>query len=59
VARRPGATELLTSCAAGDGSPQPFYLHHGFTLTGRVADGEDVLRLDLTGRRPGANGGRA
>ena len=34
--------------------PQPFYLGYGFVKTDRVADGEDVLRLDLP-----ANGGRA
>jgi diamine N-acetyltransferase len=38
---------LYTSCADGDGSPQPFYLRYGFTKTDRVADGEEVLRLDL------------
>jgi chemotaxis response regulator CheB len=31
-----------------------FYEHYGFVLTGAVADGEEVLRLDL--RR---EGGRA
>ncbi len=52
---RPGAEALFTSCGAGEGSPQPFYLHYGFIPTGRVADGEDVLRLDLTATgRPSA-----
>jgi len=41
---------LLTSCKAGDGSPQPFYLHYGFTLTGRQMSGEDLLALDLRDR---------
>lgn len=50
---RPGAEVLSTSCAAGDGSPQPFYLHYGFEKTGRVIDGEDVLRLDLSSRHGG------
>ena len=47
VRTRPGADAFYTSCEAGEGSPQPFYLHYGFVKTGRVADGEDVLRLDL------------
>ncbi len=44
---RPGADVLWTSCAAGPGSPQPFYLRYGFVLTGDVKWGEDLLRLDL------------
>ena len=48
---RPNAGALFTSCAAGDGSPQPFYLRYGFEKTGRVVDGEDVLRLDLSARQ--------
>lgn len=44
---RPGAAVLFTSCEAGDGSPQGFYLRYGFVLTGEVKWGEDVLRLDL------------
>lgn len=44
---RPNAEALLTSCAAGEGSPQPFYLAYGFRLTGEQKWGEDVLRLDL------------
>jgi len=51
---RPDAGVLWTSAEPGDGSPQPFYLGYGFVKTDRVADGEDVLRLDLP-----ANGGRA
>ncbi len=47
VRSRPGGDVLYTSCKAGDGSPQPFYLRYGFTKTDRIADGEDVLRLDL------------
>jgi diamine N-acetyltransferase len=50
---RPGADVLLTSCKAGDGSPQPFYLHYGFEKTGEVKWGEDILRLDLAGRAAG------
>ena len=47
---RPGADALLTSCKAGPGSPQPFYLRYGFVLTGEVKWGEDLLRLDLAHR---------
>jgi diamine N-acetyltransferase len=56
---RPNAEVLLTSCKAGEGSPQPFYLHYGFELTGEQKWGEDLLRLDLRGRHGDANGGRA
>jgi diamine N-acetyltransferase len=45
---RPGAGVLWTSCKAGPGSPQPFYLRYGFVLTGDVKWGEDLLRLDVT-----------
>ena len=44
---KPNAEFLLTSCKAGPGSPQPFYLHYGFTKTGEVKWGEDLLRFDL------------
>ena len=44
---RPQADVLFTSCRAGEGSPQPFYLRYGFELTGEQKWGEDVLRLDL------------
>ena len=44
---RPGAAVLWTSCVAGPGSPQPFYLHYGFVLTGEQKWDEDLLRLDL------------
>ena len=47
---RPNADVLFTSCKAGEGSPQPFYLHYGFEKTGEVKWGEDLLRLDLRGR---------
>jgi diamine N-acetyltransferase len=47
---RPNADVLFTSCKAGEGSPQPFYLHYGFEKTGEVKWGEDLLRLDLPGR---------
>ena len=51
---RPGADVLYTSCADGPGSPRGFYLRYGFTDTGRVMWGENVLALDL-GRQ--ADGG--
>ena len=44
---RPDADVLITSCAAGEGSPQPFYLRYGFRLTGEQKWGEDLLVLDL------------
>jgi diamine N-acetyltransferase len=56
---RPNADVLLTSCQAGEGSPQPFYLHYGFELTGEEKWGEDLLRLDLATRDAAPNGGRA
>lgn len=52
VRNRPGAEVLLTSCAAGDGSPKPFYLRYGFLPTGLVIAGEDVLAYDLHSIRP-------
>lgn len=48
LATRPGADVLYTSCADGPGSPRDFYLRYGFTDTGRVMWGENVLALDLT-----------
>jgi diamine N-acetyltransferase len=59
VRTRPGAEVLLTSCKAGDGSPQPFYLRYGFTLTGEQKWGEDLLSLDLFAARDATDGGRA
>ena len=47
VRSRPGGDVLYTSCADGEGSPMPFYLHLGFVKTGRIADDEEVLSLDL------------
>ena len=44
---RPRADVLFTSCAAGEGSPQGFYLRYGFVSTGEVKWGEDILALDL------------
>ena len=52
---RPGADVLYTSCSDGTGSTRGFYLRYGFTDTGRVMWGENVLALDLepsTARRP-------
>lgn len=47
VRTRPGAHEFMTSVVPGPGTPQPFYESLGFVSTGRVEDGELVLRLDL------------
>jgi diamine N-acetyltransferase len=47
VKGRPGATELLTSCVQGEGSPQGFYERLGFALTGEYDEGEAVMRLPL------------
>ena len=58
VRTRPNAEFLLTSCKAGEGSPQPFYLRYGFEKTGEVKWGEDLLRLDLTTADRDATGGR-
>jgi diamine N-acetyltransferase len=58
VRSRPNAEVLLTSCKAGEGSPQPFYLHYGFEKTGQEKWGEDILRLDLAKGARGPNGGR-
>lgn len=44
---RPGADALYTSSVPGEGSPLTFYLRYGFEMTDRVADGEQVVRLDL------------
>jgi diamine N-acetyltransferase len=52
VRTRPGADVLYTSCSDGPGSPRGFYLGYGFTDTGRVESGENVLALDL-GALPG------
>jgi diamine N-acetyltransferase len=47
---RPGADVLYTSCAKGPGSPRGF--RYGFTDTGRVMWGENVLALDLAPQDP-------
>jgi diamine N-acetyltransferase len=54
---RPGADALYVSSVPGEATPMTFYQHYGFELTGRVADGEQVLRLDLGAGHP--IGGRA
>jgi diamine N-acetyltransferase len=54
---RPGADVLYTSCAEGPGSPRGFYLRYGFTDTGRVMWGENVLALDLAPRDPSVRNG--
>ena len=47
LATRPGAGVLYTSCAGGPGSPRGFHLRYGFTDTGGVMWGENVLALHL------------
>jgi diamine N-acetyltransferase len=47
VATRPGADVLYTSCSDGPGSPRGFYLRYGFTDTGRVLDGENILAIGI------------
>ena len=56
VRGRPNGEVLYTSNVDGDGSPMPFYLRLGFVRTGRLADDEEVFRLDL---RTPPDGGRA
>jgi diamine N-acetyltransferase len=47
VRTRPDARVLLTSVVPGPRSPIGFYLRCGFSRTGQVVDGEDVLELRL------------
>ncbi|MFF7901888.1 GNAT family N-acetyltransferase [Streptomyces sp. NPDC007920] len=47
LVRADGGTELLTSYEPGDGEPWPFYRKFGFEPTGKLYDGEIVLRLAL------------
>lgn len=43
----PDASELLTSCVPGDGSPEGFYRKLGFERTGEMDGIEAVMRLPL------------
>jgi diamine N-acetyltransferase len=52
LSTRPGADVLYTSCADGAGSPRGFYLRYGFTDTGWVMWGENVLALETASVRP-------
>jgi RimJ/RimL family protein N-acetyltransferase len=45
--RAQGSTTLLTSWEPGSGSPEPFYLAHGFVKTGEIVDGEVEARWHL------------
>ena len=45
--RAKGDTTLLTSWEEGRGSPEPFYLGHGFEPTGRIVEGEIEARKQL------------
>ena len=49
VRSQPDAKELMVSYVPGDGNPSPFYVKLGFEETGRVEDGERVMRLALVG----------
>ena len=53
VRTRPNADALYVSSVEGPATPMTFYEHYGFVRTGRVADGEEVLRLDLGTDRGG------
>ena len=48
VRSRPNGDALYVSSVRGENTPMTFYEHYGFVRTGRVADGEEVLRLDLS-----------
>ena len=48
VRTRPHAEKLLTSVVPGPSSPVGFYLSCGFSRTGKVFEGEEVLELPLT-----------
>lgn len=45
--RAMGDRTLLTSWGQGKGSPEPFYLDHGFSPTGQIVDGETEGRRTL------------
>ena len=47
VRTRPGAKELLASYVPIEGGPEGFYRKLGFAPTGKVDDGEVVMRLPL------------
>lgn len=47
VKTRPGAKELLVSCAQGEGSPEDFYVKLGFSHTGEMEGFEVGLRRVL------------
>ncbi len=47
VRNRPNARELLTSYVPAEGGPEHFYRKLGFVDTGKVDDGEVVIRLEL------------
>ena len=48
VKTRPGAVELKTSYAPGEGSPAPFYGKLGFVETGEILEGERVMSLKFS-----------
>lgn len=48
VRAQPNAVALGVSAVPGDDGPLAFYKRLGFVETGEIADGEIVLKLDLT-----------
>jgi diamine N-acetyltransferase len=44
---RPNATEITLSYVPIEGNPEPFYRQMGFEPTGKIADGEVVMRRSL------------
>lgn len=47
LAKEWGYDELMTSCKMGEVSPYEFYLKYGFTDTGKLEEGEQVLQLKI------------
>jgi len=47
VKTRPDAKEFLLSVVPGEGSPEAFYRKHGFELTGKIEEGEKIMKLVL------------
>jgi diamine N-acetyltransferase len=47
IVRENGAVELFASYVSGKGDPRDFYLKLGFEETGRMEEGEHVLRIPV------------
>lgn len=43
----PNAKEFLLSYTPAEGNPSPFYQQFGFEETGKIEEGERVMKLDL------------